>query len=698
MYPRVGSPLVPRLLEPALNDVRIPESFVDEMGVEPGTRLVDLDDSMWRDHDWGVIEALATYAVRALDAARVEELVGDERVFVTRPPAASLGLAPRVENALRRGGLVDGARLIPAAIRDVMRVSRFGARALFDVLTALEAGEYRVDGNAEGGQHLPAATATPSRAVKEAAKRLAQKRWAPRVSLHDPRVSSVLGPIPAQSSTVREAAEWIAAQDYTPSEARSMATRLRRATRELDAFRRMPLQNELAAVVEAVSGKKSDAALFTRFGFSGSEPTTLEQAGDVVGLTRERVRQLEKKFRERVSASDRIWTPVLDRAIDVTLQALPTTDADLQQRLAGLVDAPFSVQSLLSACRVFGKEMPLESTHGLLVDLTFVEIPSAARSAALRLVEHWGASTMPDVESRLADRTPNADPETVRLAVESMDRFSWLDDDGRWFWIAGTRNRVLNQVEKIMSVAGSIELNDLRRGVGRHHRMKGFRPPREVLGQLCVQSGLYTRRDDVIAGGEDLPDWRQLLGENERVLVETLFDYGPIMRRDDLTRAVVDERGLKRNSVMIYLGYSPVIERFAPGVFGLRGANVTAAEVEALIPPRVKHQVLQDHGWTDDGLLWMAFRLSPASVETGVLGTPAAVRSVAEGRYPLVNEDGNSVGTLVVEHSMWGLSPFFGRWGVEAGDFVVLSLDTRERTATISAGTEELLLRFQAGE
>lgn len=698
MYPRVGRPLVPRLLVPTLERWPIPGLFIDELGAEPGTHIVDLDESIWRDHDRALIEALAGHAVRALDPAVIDEVVGDVQVFVERPPVDALDIALRVENALRRAGLVRDGRLVPILIRDLMQVSTFGVKSLLDVLTAVEAAECDAR-NAGHEEDPPPSRAKASPAVKKAAKGLSRKRWATRVSPRDPRVSSILGPLPVEAPTIREAADWIAEQEYTPSEARSMVGRLRRAETELDALRHMSLAGELRSVLEAVSGKQSDAALVARLGFSGSEPVTLEQAGDLVGLTRERVRQLEKKFRDAVLARGETWTPVLDAAIEVTREALPTTPEELQERLAaaGLIDAPFSVHSLLTACRVFDKEIPVEPTEALLVDRTLVDLVSAARSAALRLVEHWGASTLPDVQSRLADAGLAPDAETVRLAVESMEQFSWLDDVRRWFWIAGTRNRLLNQVEKIMSVAGSIGLNDLRRGVGRHHRMKGFRPPREVLAQLCVQSGLYRRRGDVILG-VDPPDWRELLGRNERVLVETLFDHGPIMRRDDLIQMAVDERGLKRNSVGIYLGYSPVIERFAPGVYGLRGARVGAAEVEALIPPRVRHQVLQDHGWTDDGFLWMAFRLSPASAESGVLGTPAAVRAVAEGSYPLFNDGGDPVGTLVVEYSIWGLSPYFHRWGVEAGDYVLLVLKTRDRTATVSAGTEELLLKFQAGD
>jgi hypothetical protein len=171
------------------------------------------------------------------------------------------------------------------------------------------------------------------------------------------------------------------------------------------------------------------------------------------------------------------------------------------------------------------------------------------------------------------------------------------------------------------------------------------------------------------------------------------------MRRDDLERIAVDERGLNRSSFYVYLGYSPIIARYAPGVYGLRGARVTAAEVSALIPPRVRTQRLIDHGWTEDGRVWVAYRVSVAAVTAGVLTLPAALKGLVGGTYQLVTEQDHAVGSITAKGSaIWGVGPFFRRWGVEEGDYVVLTLDVQKRRATIASGTEELLLRYQEGE
>lgn len=185
---------------------------------------------------------------------------------------------------------------------------------------------------------------------------------------------------------------------------------------------------------------------------------------------------------------------------------------------------------------------------------------------------------------------------------------------------------------------------------------------------------------------------------NEATIVDVLFRHGPIMRRDELEQRAVDERGLNRSSFYVCLGYSPILARYAPSVYGLRGAQVSAAQVDALIPPRARTQVLQDHGWTDGGDLWVAYRVSAAGERSGVLTTPGALKGVVHGDFQLFAEDERPVGTLVVEESMWGLSPFFRRFGVEEGDYLVIQISLRSRTATIYAGAADLLLRFQQAE
>lgn len=51
--------------------------------------------------------------------------------------------------------------------------------------------------------------------------------------------------------------------------------------------------------------EKESAVIVMRFGIGGIEPMTLEQVGAVMGVTRERIRQIESKALRKLRASPR---------------------------------------------------------------------------------------------------------------------------------------------------------------------------------------------------------------------------------------------------------------------------------------------------------------------------------------------------------------------------------------------------------
>ncbi len=494
----------------------------------------------------------------------------------------------------------------------------------------------------------------------------------------------------------------------TPPKSKSKRLRKAKQVHDLvdraDGFRKLGIVPELESIVAALPGSSRGwQAIELRLGLGGEPPKTLQETGERLRLTRERVRQLEKRIFDLLERQS-VWTPALAKGIRKLSRELPLTEDEVwkllrqEQLLAEGESLP--LESLERIGLLLGKRLSFEVRDEWLVPSGSADALDAVGRVARKLISHWGTATVSELIAILDEEGKGElDEATARIVLDAAPGLRWLDSRREWFWITGlARNRLLNQVEKIMSVAGSIDAGELRDGVGRHHRMKGFRPPREILMRLCEDCSLYSRDGSTIVGGAGLPDWRTLLGKNERTIVAILFEEGSVMRRDELERRAVEKEGLNRNSFYAYLAYSPVLERYAPGVFGLRGAKITAAEVKAMIPPRVRTQVLQDHGWTADGRVWIAYKLSSASRVTGVLGVPSVLDDLLRGSYALASEDNRHVGTLTIEDSMWGLSPFFNRRGVEAGDHIVVTFDLAERSATIATGGEDLLVQVQKGE
>jgi Sigma-70, region 4 len=712
VYPLAGASLLPDALRSTLGEERIPARMCRAHGVRAGASLGDLDQGIWERLPAASVDALAQEVVRALRRSWRE--VEASQKYVSTGPLKLRDvegkLSRRARNRLLATGMPGWMELRSVRVADLAAIPSLGAQLMLEILTVIEvADNAQPRGGVETEHSLqsgpaPAAMVRPSPTVGRLARRIERARWSAHVLAGDPRLGAYVQRVDSSAASAREAALRVAKQSFTPAQARGLAQSLRELDHEVARLRRLPLLDELHSVVAAlVRSAAGQQIVIDRLGLGGEAAMTLQQAGERAGVTRERVRQVVKRFRAAVSKQSP-WTPVLDRTIRRLSSDAPAPLSERWEPLVqeGVVDASFSPQTLVATADALGKRIDfvIDPANDLVVPGEIdPDVDSRLASRAGALVSHWGATTIDELRADLSSDGTVVSDALTRLLAQRLDRFCWLDEPNGWFWVRGTaRNRLLNQVEKIMTVAGSITISELRDGVGRPHRMQGFRPPREVLTRLCEQTGTYRREGDRIVGGPDLPDWKDVLGINEATLVDALLTYGPLMRRDELEQQVVDERGLNRSSFYVYLTYSPVIERFAPGVYGLRGAQVTAAEVDALIPPHARTQVLQDHGWTDDGDIWVAYRISPASERSGVLGTPGALKPVVQGEFELSAEDGRRVGTVVVEDNMWGLSPFFRRHGIEAGDYVVLRFALRERTATIHAGSNDLLLRFQRGE
>ena len=131
----------------------------------------------------------------------------------------------------------------------------------------------------------------------------------------------------------------------------------------------MTLEQELGQLLkEARLQPKQAKAVALRLGWNGEPPRTLASAGQVVGYTRERVRQLEERLLDHARAA-KLQPRTTEKAVRLLEEAAPIPSGDAAARLAtaGLSRAPFDVAGLLSAARILGVRHTLEEHGGYVV-------------------------------------------------------------------------------------------------------------------------------------------------------------------------------------------------------------------------------------------------------------------------------------------------------------------------------------------
>ena len=145
---------------------------------------------------------------------------------------------------------------------------------------------------------------------------------------------------------------------------------------------------------------------------------------------------------------------------------------------------------------------------------------------------------------------------------------------------------------------------------------------------------------------------------------------------------------MNRFSFHAFVSWSPVIVQLGHSVYGLVGGEVSAAQIDELLAGAAQgaaRRVLDSHGWTDSGKVWLSYRLSKAASTYAVITVPAALKKVVRGRFALLTPDGERIGTLATKDGRaWGLGRFSVSTGARIDDRILLTLDLTERTATVS--------------
>jgi hypothetical protein len=749
-YPKPGQALVPALLHWAIASP-VPPHLI-EPPLASKMRLCDVDGATLEAVNPAVRAMLHEHVISVARASVTRWPTGLLSMEIEVPAGLGLrdlDLSNRTHNCLGRAGLDDGFhRLADCTLGDMLDIPGFGAGCLLELLWALEwaiaAGSpvladslqapwERLDCllqehclsqiDASDGLldvECDAATVSAGRYLRDvaalvrdelgfrtdiaaAAHLLRSRIDAQEISPRDPRLGSLVSRLRSLNSTEATLGERlehsVAFADMDSRSFRSLLDTLRRLQSTLDEMATLTLEQELEVLLLPPPGRNR-SIVQQRVGWTGSGPATLDDIGREFGVTRERVRQICAKATSRLDGQTP-YAPRLDAALRIISETVPalSQDVDVALQQHGVSRGTIRFDGLLAASRLLGRPDPGFAVDDLLVvgkAQGARKEPGSAKilSEARKAVAHWGMTTFADVAALACEGWDETRSLRAVVAIlETRQDFCLLDEDGGWFCLMETaRNSLTTRMAKILSVASPIHVSDLRVGLGRPYRARGFAPPQRVLLRLCTHLPGYAIEGSFVRAEPPLDRNHVLVGAEAR-MADVLSRNGGVMRRADFEKACV-RAGANRSTFSVYLDYSPIICRYAPGVYGLRGAPIQPGVVEQLAPKRTHTRVLVDHGWTKDGHVWIGYRLSPSLISSGVFTVPAGLRGILDGQYPLSTSDDVQVATLVVQSencSAWGLSPFFRRRGGEPGDYLLLRFDLKTSSAEASLGDETLL-------
>ena len=549
------------------------------------------------------------------------------------------------------------------------------------------------------------------------------------VDIHfdDVRLSPLLDELLTDDEALQDAIKDLLARRRDPSDCEATKRQLEKLREHLKALSQLTVEDELQNIFDSLSHhwsapERKLEVLGWRCGFDGNGGHTLEECGLHFKVSRERIRQITKPAEDDLK-SRAAWTPALDRALQwlETQTPLPLDEVGPKLKDEGIARSELSLRALRRIATLFQRDVPFEldvvgetsfvqSIHAREGDDVAAQILSQAR----RQISRWGVATIEDIaatvnEKRMENVQPDLegvdeatldvtiDAALVERILSSQSDFVLLDTAAGWFWLSSvTRNGLVSQIEKVLAVAPRVRIADLRVGVSRHHRRRGFAPPQRVLLELCRQlPRLGVEGDEAFVQNARKLDWA--LSPTEQIMADILHKHGPVMTRVDLERHC-STAGIPRGTFYTYLMHSPIMEKYARSVYGLRGAHVEPGFIESLEPEWTKRRtrVLKDYGWAADGKAWFSYTLSEGMLGNGVCSVPGAMRRFVQGEYALWTADGSYVGKWTCgDYQAWGVGPFLRRRGGEPGDILLLVIDVATRKVVAELGDESLLEEYE---
>jgi hypothetical protein len=451
--------------------------------------------------------------------------------------------------------------------------------------------------------------------------------------------------------------------------------------------------------------------LVRRLGLDGDAPCTLQEAADLKGVSRERVRQLQSKLDEWLERAgpqpDHLLPSVVFAAIEVASSTPIDQLAEHLQR-TGLARGRWALPRLVQLLHVCGRD-----------DLNELLAESTARDDAAALVKELGVravwtqsgksgfAQVASVRNGIRSRLVAMESPASRLSDETIDQLIRLADGvldlphGYLFGAPHDDPTIVETAKRMLLVCDVLPLRVIRSGVRRRCRFRQipFNLPLDTLRKFfSLHHSFEIDTDDNIRARSTVSvhdeDTVQMWIVNEL----RASDYGMLTRHQVMQRA----RNARQNtsSVAIYLTYGEQIVHDRRGFFYAVGSPPDESVVEVALD--VAEAVVRDtsQSWHFDAstnTLTGLIELGDSALAGGVVfadGQSKGYLNLLLGRRFRVIGDGEqtfgNVGVSEVMSALTGLSTLFAHTFPEPGDLLRLEINLDDGVARAEVGGSEI--------
>jgi len=335
-----------------------------------------------------------------------------------------------------------------------------------------------------------------------------------------------------------------------------------------------PVMNTEAIVQDilaSIEREREREIIARRYGLFDRKET-LEQIGELLGITRERVRQLEKSVMTRLRATSRELPHITESevtllaAIEAAGQAarISTLGAELtaentrtdQSRLAFLTELTPNISAI-----------PEDDNFYQSAGNTKVHDAAAIKTEVAKLVDAIGKAGKP-LETREITKAAGMPNDTYTMALASTSK-QLATLNGRWGlvkWPTVNPKNIRDKIYVILAENGKhMHFNEIAEAI----KSSDFKR-KDVTTQAIHNELIKDKRFVLIGRGiYALREWGYKKGTVADIISEVLREAGEPLHRDEIVKRVLKSRFVKETTILLNLQSKSQFKRVAKATYEL---------------------------------------------------------------------------------------------------------------------------------
>ena len=430
--------------------------------------------------------------------------------------------------------------------------------------------------------------------------------------------------------------------------------------------------------------------LTARMGWNGNRPITLEAAGTLSNVTRERIRQIEDRIVKNIKKTSQ--EPFLHLSYVLPSGKPPFLWSDIAQEMTtkGITARPWDAGSMLNLVRLLELrkdwdiyEHSENAIMGNIDERQFHKI----HTRACAVCRACGVASSNHIHSVLSDEY-QVDHELVRNIMMCSNILVNLKDN--FFWIPSLpedRDRARNVVRKMLSVARPLTIEEIRPGLENVFNFRnkasnpkysrGFElivPPHDILIAYFRNHAEFILHDNSIVDYDGELDSDKILTRTERTILSAFNEYCKNVLDRDSLRDYAAKKHVNMSSFEIAMTYCSIIRSVGYNAWTLVGVTPSQEEVQAIEKngrSKVRQKRRMADYWLKDDVYRCVYSI-PRFTHSLVVGAPSfLVRRATKQEF----ETGSPQLVRISKGSIIGLGTLLQSVEHSEGDLIIVDFD-----------------------